>query len=131
MRAEAFFSGLSAGFACFGGGLWLVLDEHARQGLPLPDDERRAAALLLTLAASFLLAGFPAGVAAEEVARRVEAPALVLAPTLGGLLAPALAWFAGLEPAWPACWAWAWGLAFAGSWAGMAAGTMLAGRKRR
>lgn len=130
MRAEAFFSGLSAGFACFGGGLWLVLDEHARQRLPLPDDERRAAALLLTLAASFLLAGFPAGVAAEEMARRVEAPALVLAPTLGGLLAPALAWFAGLEPAWPANWTWAWGLAFLGSWTGLVLGLLLGKRKK-
>jgi len=44
---------------------------------------------------------------------------------VGVRLTPVMAWFAGLEPTWPACLAWAWALPFAGSWAGLGLAILL------
>lgn len=129
IRAETFLSGLSVGLSCFGGGLWFVVNSGLRRVLAHLDD-RRAMAVLLALAVSLLLAGFPAGMVAEEKARASNVSVLDLASAFGSLVLPIAARFAGLHPAWPASWAWAWGLAFAGSWAGLAAGLLLGRRKK-
>lgn len=60
MRPETFLSGLSAGFACFGRGLWLVLNASTKQALARLDD-RWAVVVLLALAVFLLLASFPPG----------------------------------------------------------------------
>ncbi|MBC7324868.1 MAG: hypothetical protein H5T99_06100 [Moorella sp. (in: Bacteria)] len=118
------FGAVAVGMTAFGGGLWLV---------PLPafkgrfTDERQAAAALLALMAALFLAGFPAGWLGGKSFPKSPLP--VWAAMAGAYLVPVAAWFAGLEPAWPAYLAWAWGLSFAGSWAGLVAGFLLQRQK--
>lgn len=121
------FGALSVGMTTFGGGLWLLPHSGIREAFA--GDERRAAAALLAFFATQFLAGFPAGWLAGSQFR--ETPLPVWASMTGAYLVPALGWFAGLEPGWPACWAWAWGLALAGSWVGLGLGLVAAKRKGR
>jgi hypothetical protein len=85
----------------------------------LPD--REGAALMMAAFAAMILSGAPAGWAASG-----KGPgARTMAAGAGAYLAPMAAWFAGLEPAWPACLAWAWALSFAGSWIGLGLAALL------
>ncbi|KYH32031.1 hypothetical protein [Neomoorella mulderi] len=122
---ERLLNAVIAGSFSLGGGFFLV-DFKAFKTLPL--SERQLAALALAVVLSLVLAGAPAGWLARGFAWRTMLPfGLACA---GAYLTPALAWFAGLEPAWPFCWPAAFALAFAGSWAGLGLGLLL-GRRRR
>ncbi|SHJ15813.1 hypothetical protein [Desulfofundulus thermosubterraneus] len=125
-KHDRVFGAAAVGMTAFGGGLWLVPLSSFRDHFA---DERQAAAALLALAAALFLAGFPAGWLGGGSFSKSPLP--VWLGMTGSYLVPAAAWFAGLEPGWPACLPWAWGFAFAGSWAGLAAGLMLARRKAK
>jgi hypothetical protein len=111
---------LVVGMAAFGGGLWLTPSSVFKNHFA---DERQAAAALLVLLAALFLAGFPAGCLGGK--SFPESPLPVWAAITGAYLVPASAWFAGLEPTWPACLAWSWALPFAGSWAGLGLAALL------
>jgi|GEM_PF-3467202 len=118
------FGAVAVGMTSFGGGLWLVPLSGFKGHFA---NERQAAAAALAVIAALFLAGFPAGWLGGKSFPKSPLP-VWLAMT-GSYLVPVAAWFAGLEPSWPACLAWAWGLAFAGSWAGLVAGFLLQRRK--
>lgn len=105
---------LAVGTATFGGSLWLLSPSGFKAHFA---DERQAAAALFAFFISLILAGFPAGWLAGRSFS--ETPLPVWLAMAGAYFVPAVAWFAGLEPTWPACLAWAWALPFAGTWAGL------------
>ncbi|MCL6448232.1 MAG: hypothetical protein K6U04_08785 [Armatimonadetes bacterium] len=118
------FGALAVGMTAFGGGLWFVSPSGFKGHFA---DERQAAAVLLALLVALFLAGFPAGWLGGKSFPESSLP--FWAAMAGAYLVPVSAWFAGLEPTWPACLAWAWLLPFAGSWVGLAAGLLLLRRK--
>lgn len=123
-RQNKLFGTVAVGMTAFGGGLWFLSPLDIKNHFT---DERQAAAVLLAVTAAFFFAGFPAGWWGEK--SFPESPLPVWLAMAGSYLVPVTAWFAGLEPAWPACLAWAWGLAFAGSWVGLTVGLLLQRRR--
>jgi len=111
---------LAVGMTTFGGGLWLIPLSAFKGHF---QNERQAAAALLVLLIALFLAGFPAGWLGEKSFSYLPLP--VWTSMAGAYLVPVAAWFAGLDPPWPACLAWAWALPFAGSWAGLGLALLL------
>lgn len=124
--AESIISALGVGTAAFAGGLFMM-DPKSIKALGL--SERAAAALLMASVIAMLLAGASAGWFAGKYSRETKLP-LGLA-WAGAYLVPMVAWFTGLEVAWPASLAYACALAFAGSWAGLGVGLVLCWRLKR
>ncbi|NPV28354.1 MAG: hypothetical protein HPY58_01600 [Firmicutes bacterium] len=118
--AERTLSALLVGIAALAGGLF-IMDPKGIKALGV--NERAAAALLIASFIAMLLAGASAGWLAGRYSRETMLP-LGLA-WAGAYLVPMVAWFAGLEVAWPVSLAYACALAFAGSWAGLSLSLVL------
>ncbi|MBC7335052.1 MAG: hypothetical protein H5U01_02100 [Clostridia bacterium] len=124
-RANRFLGAAMTGVMGAAGLAWLGLS-GIREAVP---DERARAALLLLVLASQMAAGAPAGWLGGAKLRK--SGWYVWLAMAGAYLAPAAAWFAGFDPAWPAAWAAAAALSFCGSWAGFGLARLLERRKPR
>ncbi|MDN5365131.1 MAG: hypothetical protein PWP44_334 [Thermacetogenium sp.] len=118
---ERILPALLVGTAGFVSGIFL-LDMQGIKALGLGD--RAAAALIMGWAFLMLLAGTPAGWLAGKYS--VKLPFIL---AWAGAFAPMVAWFAGMEAAWPESLIYAWLLAFAGSWVGLGLGLVLCRKK--